>query len=233
MKRTYLGIGLLIFALASASAASVEGAQNPTKTAPPAKEIKPVDSTASTPEKLAPGLYAHFETTMGEFTCVLYDQFAPNTVGNFVQLAQGTKSWTHPKDGKKMNGVKYYDGVIFHRVINGFMIQSGDPTGTGMGGPGYAIPDEISPTLRHDREGRLSMANTGRKNSGGAQFFITLGPRSNLDGGYAIFGQVVRGMDVVKKIGAVRVKAQPGMGEISRPIENVTIKKVRIERVKA
>lgn len=233
MNPTPLRLGLLTFAIAIASVVAVGGAQNPTKTAPPAKETKPVDANAPAPVKLAPGLYAHFETTMGDFTCLLYDQFAPNTVGNFVQLAQGTKPWTHPKDGKKMTGAKYYDGVIFHRVINGFMIQSGDPTGTGMGGPGYAIPDEIAPTLRHDREGRLSMANTGRKNSGGAQFFITLGPRSSLDGGYAIFGQVVSGMDVVKKIGAVRVKAQPGMGEVSRPIEDVTIKRVRIERVKA
>src|SRR5688572_7953786 len=107
---------------------------------------------------LRPGTYAHFETSMGNFTAELYTRQAPNTVGNFVSLVNGTKDWTHPKTGQVMKGKRFYDGLTFHRVIDGFMIQSGDPTGTGTGGPGYRFPDEFAPTLKHDREGRLSMA---------------------------------------------------------------------------
>ncbi len=172
------------------------------------------------PRKLNPGIYARFETSMGNFTCELYQFQAPNTVANFIGLAEGTK----------IKGKHFYDNTTFHRIIDRFMIQGGDPTGTGLGGPGYKFNDEIS-NLKHDREGRLSMANSG-PNTNGSQFFITLGPVSQLDGKYTLFGQVVDGMDVVRKIGKVPVEVPKGGREKSDPIMPVTLRKVTIERGK-
>ena len=149
---------------------------------------------------------AHFETTEGEFRIELFEDKAPITTRNFIDLAQ--------------NG--FYDGVIFHRVIDGFMIQGGDPTGTGRGGPGYTIPDEFHPDLRHDGEGVLSMANAG-PNTGGSQFFITLAATPWLDRRHSVFGRVVEGMEVVRRIG--RVPTGPG----DRPVRDVVMKKVTIE----
>jgi cyclophilin family peptidyl-prolyl cis-trans isomerase len=174
------------------------------------------------PRKLNPGIYARFETSMGNFTCELYQFQAPNTVANFVDLAEG----------KKMKGKRFYDNTTFHRIIDRFMIQGGDPTGTGTGDAGYRINDEISRGLKHDREGRLSMANAGQPNTAGSQFFITLAPVSQLDGKYTIFGQVIDGMDVVRSIGKVPVEIPKGGREKSHPIKPVTLKKVTIERVK-
>jgi len=182
--------------------------------------------------KLGPGVYAVFDTSMGSFTCELYQRQAPVAVDNFIGLVEGTRHYTDPRTGKVTSGRPYYDGITFHRVIDAFMIQSGDPTGTGAGGPGYFFQLEVSPQLKHDREGRLSMANTGRPNTNGSQFFVTLAPRSLLDGKYTVFGQVVDGMDVVKKIGKVPTKTQPGGTEKSRPVTNVLLKKVTIQRVK-
>ena len=153
------------------------------------------------------GTFAKFETTLGDFTIELFEQQAPNTVGNFVKLAESN----------------FYNGVIFHRVIEGFMIQGGDPTGTGRGGPGYQFADEIHPQLKHTGEGMLSMANAG-PNTNGSQFFITLAATPHLDGRHAVFGTVVEGMDVVKKIGKTRV----GPGD--RPVADVVMNKVTIER---
>jgi cyclophilin family peptidyl-prolyl cis-trans isomerase len=127
---------------------------------------------------------AEIETNLGKITIELFAKEAPDTVKNFVTLAEKG----------------YYDGVVFHRVIPGFMIQGGDPTGTGRGGPGYTIPDEFHPKLRHSKAGILSMANAG-PDTGGSQFFITLAPTPHLDDHHAIFGQVIEGHDVVKKIG--------------------------------
>ena len=135
---------------------------------------------------MAQKMTAEIETTLGKMTVKLFPDEAPKTVGNFVALAEKG----------------FYDGVVFHRVIPGFMIQTGDPTGTGRGGPGYSIPDEFSPKLRHDKAGMLSMANAG-PDTGGSQFFITHGPTAHLDDHHAVFGQVVSGQDVVKKIGDV------------------------------
>ena len=190
-------------------------------------------STAIAQEKkaaatLMPGTYAVFETSMGNFTCQLFSREAPEAVSNFIGLAEGTKDYVNPKTHAKGKG-PYYNGTIFHRVIDGFMIQGGDPTGTGMGEPGYTFRNETNPNLKHDREGRLAMANRGR-DTNGSQFYVTLGPKPSLDGGYTIFGQVVDGMDVVKKIGKVPVKLQGG--EMSRPVTDVILKKVTIQRVK-
>jgi cyclophilin family peptidyl-prolyl cis-trans isomerase len=153
------------------------------------------------------GTYARFETSMGNFTIELFEAQTPKTVDNFVKLAEKN----------------FYDGVIFHRVIDGFMIQGGDPTGTGRGGPGYQFADEIHPQLKHTGEGILSMANAG-PNTNGSQFFITLVPTPHLDGRHTVFGKVVEGMDVVKKIG----KTPTARGD--RPVTDVVMKSVRIER---
>ena len=149
---------------------------------------------------------AKFETSMGDFRIELYSDLAPNTVKNFVDLS-------------KKN---FYDGVIFHRVIDDFMIQGGDPKGNGTGGPGYTIPDEFGEGLKHNAPGILSMANAG-PNTGGSQFFITLVPTPWLDGHHAIFGHVIEGMNVVEAIGHTKT------GRNDRPVEDVVIKTITIE----
>ena len=150
---------------------------------------------------------AVFETNQGTFEVELFEDKAPITVKNFTDLAEKG----------------FYDGLIFHRVIDGFMIQGGDPNGTGTGGPGYTIPDEFGEGLKHDREGVLSMANAG-PNTGGSQFFITLAPTPWLDGHHAIFGKVVKGMDVVRAIGKVDTDFQ------DKPLSKVVMEKVTIRR---
>jgi len=168
-------------------------------------------------------IYAHFTTSDGNFTARLFDTEAPKTVANFTGLAEGTKEWSDPRSGKKTND-KYFDGTVFHRVIAGFMIQGGDPLGEGTGGPGYTFADEFSPKLRHDRAGLLSMANRG-PNTNGGQFFITLAPTPWLDNKHSIFGEIVEGMDVVKKIGSTPT-SKPG----DRPVKPIMVKSVMIER---
>jgi len=171
------------------------------------------------------GVYAHFTTNEGTFAVQLFDRDAPKTVENFVGLAEGTKEWTDPRTGQKVKK-PFYNGLIFHRVIDGFMIQGGDPTGTGTGSPGYRFADEFSSNVRHSKAGILSMANAG-PNTNGSQFFITLGPTPHLDNKHSIFGEVVEGMDVVRKIG--KTKTGPG----DRPAKDVVINSVKIERVPA
>ncbi len=176
-------------------------------------------------------MYARFETSMGNFTCELFQFQAPNAVANFIGLAEGTKEWKDPRTGRVMKGRRFYDNTRFHRILDRFMIQGGDPTGTGTGDPGYRFNDEIVRNLKHDREGRLSMANSG-PNTNGSQFFITLGPVSSLDGKYTLFGQVVEGMDVVRSIGKVPVVVPRGGREKSSPVTPVILKKVTIERIR-
>jgi peptidyl-prolyl cis-trans isomerase A (cyclophilin A) len=166
--------------------------------------------------------FAKFSTSEGDFTVRLHDDKAPKTVANFVDLAEGTKEWTDPKTREKTRR-PFYDGLIFHRVIDGFMIQGGCPMGSGMGGPGYQFADEFGAGLRHDRPGLLSMANAG-PNTNGSQFFVTLAPTPWLDSKHAIFGEVVEGMDVVQKIG----KTQTGRND--RPVKDVVIQSVQIEK---
>ena len=150
---------------------------------------------------------AVFDTNMGEFEIELFEDKTPITTKNFIDLSQ---------EG-------FYNGVIFHRIIDGFMIQGGDPTGTGMGGPGYTIEDEFTPELTHESEGILSMANTGRPHTGGSQFFITLAATPWLDGHHTVFGKVVKGMEVVREIGHVKTGPQ------DRPVHDVVINKITIK----
>ena len=145
-------------------------------------------------------LTATLRTSEGDIEIRLFDERAPKTVENFVGLATGEKSWEHPETGETMDA-PLYDDVEFHRIIDNFMIQTGDPTGTGRGGPGYTFDDEFHPDLRHDGPGMLSMANRG-PNTNGSQFFITLAAQPHLDDKHAVFGEVVDGMDVVEEIGA-------------------------------
>jgi peptidyl-prolyl cis-trans isomerase A (cyclophilin A) len=168
-------------------------------------------------------LFAHFTTSEGKFTIQLFDQEAPRTVENFIGLAEGTKEWTDPRTGRKATA-PYYNGTIFHRVIDAFMIQGGDPLGQGTGGPGYKFADEFSPKRRHAKAGVLSMANSG-PNSNGGQFFITLVATPWLDDKHSVFGEVTEGMDVVNKIGKTAT-SKPG----DRPLKPITIESVTIER---
>jgi peptidyl-prolyl cis-trans isomerase A (cyclophilin A) len=146
-----------------------------------------------------PGLYAIINTTMGAITLKMYEAEAPVTVRNFVYLAQGRKQWKDPKTGQMVTR-PLYNGTTFHRVIPKFMIQGGDPAGTGAGNVGFTIPDEFRPNLTFAKPGVLAMANIGQPNTGGCQFFITLAATPWLNGQHTIFGQVVEGMDVVNKI---------------------------------
>jgi peptidyl-prolyl cis-trans isomerase A (cyclophilin A) len=170
-----------------------------------------------------PGTYARFSTTEGDFLVRFFEKEAPNTVANFVGLAEGTRLWTHPGTRRTQQS-KFYDGLIIHRIIDGFVIQGGDPMGDGTGGPGYRFEDEFHSALRHGKAGILSMANAG-PNTNGSQFFITLGPTPHLDDRHAVFGEVVEGMDVVYRIG----KVPTGRGD--RPVKDVIINSVAIERV--
>ncbi len=148
---------------------------------------------------------AHVTTNLGSFQIELFEDRAPNTTKNFIDLVEKG----------------YYDGIVFHRVIEGFMLQGGCPDGNGRGGPGYTIPDEFHPELKHDVEGVLSMANSG-PNTGGSQFFVTLAGTAWLDGKHAVFGKVIEGMDTVRTIG----NTATGAGD--RPLEPVVMEEVRI-----
>jgi len=161
---------------------------------------------------MANEIYAAFDTTEGKFKIKLHADKVPNTVENFVSLAEGTKT-----------GKPFYDGTIFHRVIPDFMVQGGDPEGTGRGGPGYRFADEFHPSLKHTKPGILSMANAG-PNTNGSQFFITVAPTAWLDNKHSVFGEVTEGYDVVEKISKLARGAQ------DRPLKEIRIHSVKIER---
>jgi peptidyl-prolyl cis-trans isomerase A (cyclophilin A) len=171
---------------------------------------------------MAGKLFATLKTSMGEIEVELFEDKAPNTVANFVGLAEGTKEWTDPRSGQKVKR-PFFDGLIFHRVIPNFMIQCGCPLGRGTGGPGYTFGDEFHRDLKHDKPGVLSMANAG-PNTNGSQFFITSVPTPWLDGKHSVFGQVVKGIDVVLAIGNV------ARGPDNRPRQDVSLEKVTIHR---
>jgi peptidyl-prolyl cis-trans isomerase A (cyclophilin A) len=169
------------------------------------------------------GTYAILQTSEGKIVCRLFEQEAPKTVANFVELAEGKREWTHPASGKKSKD-RLYDKTIFHRVIPNFMIQGGDPQGTGMGGPGYRFEDETKGSPhKFDKKGKLAMANAG-PNTNGSQFFITVAATDWLTGNHTIFGEVVEGQDVVDKITATPRNRQ------DRPLKDVVLERVDIER---
>lgn len=170
------------------------------------------------------GAYAIFNTSEGTIACRLFEKEAPKTVANFVDLAEGKREWTHPVSHKKSSD-KLYDGTIFHRVIPNFMIQGGDPAGTGFGGPGYQFEDETKGSPHSfNAPGKLAMANAG-PNTNGSQFFITVAPTTWLTGKHTIFGEVIEGQEVVLKISDA-----PRNGQ-DKPHKAVTIQSLTIERV--
>jgi len=171
-----------------------------------------------------PGTYAVLDTTEGTIVCRLFEKEAPKTVANFTELAEGAREWTHPVTRQKSKD-RLYDGTIFHRVIPKFMIQGGDPAGTGMGGPGYQFADETKGSPhKFDQPGKLAMANAG-PNTNGSQFFITVASTDWLTGNHTIFGEVVEGQDVVEKIVNVPRGAQ------DKPKKEVRISSLVIERL--
>jgi peptidyl-prolyl cis-trans isomerase A (cyclophilin A) len=173
---------------------------------------------------VAEELYATLKTNKGDIEVKLFPNHAPKTVANFTGLADGTREWTDPRSGEKSNA-RLYDGTVFHRVISGFMIQGGDPLGTGTGGPGYRFPDEIHPELQFDRPYLLAMANAG-PGTNGSQFFITVGPTPHLNRKHTIFGEVAEGpsREVVDRIAATPT------GGMDRPVEDVVIAAVEVDR---
>ena len=186
------------------------------QTAPAAKPAPKKTTAASGPPT------AIIDTTAGKLTCTLFPDKAPIGVANFIGLARGTKDWTNPSTGRKMHGVPLYNGTIFHRVIPEFMIQGGDPLGTGTGDPGYKFKNETSPDLTFDRPGRLAYANAG-PDTNGSQFFVTEVPYPSLNGGYTIFGQCDdASVELVKKIARL-----PRDGN-DRPSDPVKITKITI-----
>jgi len=171
---------------------------------------------------MADTLTATLHTSQGPVVIRLFPDHAPKTVRNFVELAEGGRQWTDPRTGRATTG-KLYDGTVFHRVIPDFMIQGGDPLGSGRGGPGYKFADEIHPDLVFDRPYLLAMANAG-PGTNGSQFFITVAPTPWLNGKHTIFGEVIQGADVVDAISRVKTGSQ------DRPVEDVTIESVTVQR---
>src|SRR6266511_2856818 len=171
---------------------------------------------------MADQLYATFKTSAGDIVIKLLPEKAPKTVENFLGLVDGTKEWTDPNTNQKVKR-PLYDGTVFHRVIPDFMIQGGDPLGTGTGGPGYSFEDEVDGPRRFDAPGYLAMANAG-PNTNGSQFFITQVPTPWLDGKHTIFGEVVEGMEVVDAIAASDRDAR------DRPLEDLHLDRVVIEQ---
>lgn len=170
-----------------------------------------------------PGTYAVFDTSEGSIVCRLFEKEAPKTVQNFTDLADGKREWTHPVS-RKRSKERLYDGTIFHRVIPNFMIQGGDPAGTGFGGPGYQFEDETKGSPHgFDKPGKLAMANSG-PNTNGSQFFITVAPTQWLTGNHTIFGEVVEGQEVVEKIVSLP------RGRQDKPVQDIVVKAVNIER---
>jgi peptidyl-prolyl cis-trans isomerase A (cyclophilin A) len=217
--RIYFSICLLVSAVCSAGWSQTA----PAAKAAPAR--KPAAAAAAKPATAAAaGPTAIIDTTAGKLTCTLFPDQAPIGVGNFVGLAQGTKDWTNPVSHAKKHGVPLYDGTIFHRVIPSFMIQGGDPAGTGSGEIGFAFKNETSPSLKFDRPGRLAYANAG-PDTNGSQFFITEVPYPHLNGGYTIFGQC-------DEATVVLVKQIAGMGRDSndRPYRPVKINHITITK---
>lgn len=202
--------------LVAQSGAGVGGVQS----SPRVEVAKAKKSKKAVPMK-EESSYAVLVTSKGKIVCKLFPKSAPKTVANFLELAQGKKAWTDPKTGQKVTRPLYGD-TVFHRVIPDFMIQGGDPLGSGMGGPGYSFDDEFDPNLKFDRPGKLAMANAG-PNTNGSQFFITVKPTAWLNGKHTIFGEVVSGQDVANTISKAPRDAN------DRPLEPVVLEKILIQ----
>jgi peptidyl-prolyl cis-trans isomerase A (cyclophilin A) len=171
-----------------------------------------------------PGTYATFQTSQGKIVCRLFEKEAPKTVANFIELAEGNREWTHPTNNKKSKD-KLFDGTVFHRVIPKFMIQGGDPAGTGFGGPGYKFEDETKGSPHSfNKPGKLAMANSG-PNTNGSQFFISVAATPWLTGNHTIFGEVVEGQDIVDKI------SELDRDRSDKPRTPVVLESVTIERI--
>ena len=208
MKKVFLLLLAMVMMTGSCLAASGNASGNErTTSVQDGQAVKDVHKDVHKGDKKMVNRIAVFETNLGNFSVELFEDETPITTENFIDLAEKG----------------FYDGVIFHRVIDGFMIQSGDPEGTGMGGPGYTIEDEFVDDLRFDGEGILAMANTGMPHTGGSQFFITLDKTPWLNGHHTIFGKVKEGMDVVRRIG----HSETDMAD--RPLEDVVIKTIEIK----
>ncbi len=208
MKKVFLLLLAMVLMTGSCLAASGNASGNErTTSVQDGQAVKDVHKDVHKGDKKMVNRIAVFETNLGNFSVELFEDETPITTENFIDLAEKG----------------FYDGVIFHRVIDGFMIQGGDPEGTGMGGPGYTIEDEFRDDLRFDGEGILAMANTGMPHTGGSQFFITLDKTPWLNGHHTIFGKVKEGMDVVRRIG----HSETDMAD--RPLEDVVIKSIEIK----
>src|SRR5579863_3354516 len=208
------GAAFFLFGRQSTASARAIGSQN--QEVPDAPQATPEATTVPN------GPFVMMDTSMGRITCQFYQKQAPNAVANFIGLAKGTKDWTDPATKMVEHHKPYYDGTIFHRVIPQFMIQGGDPTGSGMGDPGYVFDDEVDPALNFDRPGRLAMANSG-PNTNGSQFFITEQAADFLDQHYTLFGQCDdASVEVVKAIARVPRDSS------DRPLTPVVLKKVTI-----
>ena len=211
-------LALLSFApLAVHADSPTDTAATPTKTT--AKKPAGKKTAKKGPNKMNTAI---IKTTLGTITVKLFKDKAPKTVENFAGLAMGTKEWTDPKTGEKMVGKSLYNGVIFHRVIPDFMIQTGDPLGKGIGGPGYKFADEFDKTDNFDKPGILAMANSG-PGTNGSQFFITVKPTQWLNGKHTIFGEVTSGMDVVMKI------SQAERDGSDRPKKEIKIESITVD----
>jgi peptidyl-prolyl cis-trans isomerase A (cyclophilin A) len=220
MQNFFTLLAAIVLASGSSGFGQSAGSKN---TAPNRKASAPSLPAVELPTE--PGLYAVIYTSMGNIVCRLFEKDAPKTVANFRGLATGTKAWTDPETGQTKH-TPLYSGTTFHRVIPDFMIQGGDPLGTGYGSPGYKFDDEISPDQTFNRAGILAMANSG-PNTNGSQFFITVGPQEHLNGNYSIFGEVVSGQDVVDAISKVPTD------ENNKPLTPVKINAISIKTVKA
>ena len=213
---------LVLFSVLSSSGLS--GRQTTPPATAPAAELPDAPETTVKPALLPTGPTAVIDTTMGRITCRLYDKEAPQTVANFIGLAEGTRDWTNPATHAKMHNKPLYNGTTFHRVIPEFMIQGGDPLGTGEGDPGYMFKDEFNPDLNFDIPGRMAMANSG-PDTNGAQFFITEAPAEHLNQHYNLFGQCDdASVEVVKAIARVPRDTQ------DKPLQPVVMKKITIVR---
>jgi peptidyl-prolyl cis-trans isomerase A (cyclophilin A) len=213
---------LLIPVFAAAFAASALSQAPTTPPAAPAAEIPDAPQATVAASIVPNGPTVVMDTSMGRITCQFFQKQAPKAVANFIALAEGSRDWTDPATKKVQHKKPLYDGTTFHRVIPGFMVQGGDPTGTGMGDPGYSFDDEFDPNLNFDKPGRLAMANSG-PNTNGSQFFITEQAYDSLNQHYSLFGQCDdASVDVVKTIARVERDSN------DKPLTPVVLKKVTI-----